>query len=199
MGTCQTHLGCFCAGTLVRTPQGDVPVESLQAGALVSTMDGGAQPIVWRSKRVVTPAQQAADSSLRPVQIATDALGDGMPAQPLMIAPHQQLFVRSEVRHRLFAATDMLYPASHYIGEPGITQAAMDVDVTYYHFVISGQHVIWANGVPCESTPAQPMADKHPAHVDRIWGTSVFQRHDVNRRPPLKLIVTPADPPPADV
>src|SRR6056297_1430822 len=38
---------CFVAGTLIKTPLGDVPVEQLQAGDLVITQDHGAQPVRW--------------------------------------------------------------------------------------------------------------------------------------------------------
>src|SRR5689334_3797963 len=38
---------CLVAGTLIRTPDGDVPVESLKIGDLVLTADRGAMPVKW--------------------------------------------------------------------------------------------------------------------------------------------------------
>ncbi|MGB4828605.1 MAG: choice-of-anchor L domain-containing protein, partial [Paracoccaceae bacterium] len=42
---------CFVAGTLIRTPDGDVPVETLHPGDLVLTMDDGPQPLRWTGSR----------------------------------------------------------------------------------------------------------------------------------------------------
>ena len=38
---------CFAAGTLIRTPGGDVPVETLKVGDLVLTASGGTRPVKW--------------------------------------------------------------------------------------------------------------------------------------------------------
>ena len=48
---------CFCAGTLILTPDGQVPVENLQAGGNVKTWRGETRRIIWigsgRSARMV--------------------------------------------------------------------------------------------------------------------------------------------------
>ena len=38
---------CFAAGTLIRTPAGDVPVETLKAGDVVLTASGAMRPVKW--------------------------------------------------------------------------------------------------------------------------------------------------------
>jgi hypothetical protein len=48
--------GCFCAGTLITTPAGQVAVESLAAGDLVLTADGRAMPVRWLGRTVVSRA-----------------------------------------------------------------------------------------------------------------------------------------------
>ena len=45
---------CFTTGTLIATPEGDCAVEALQVGDLVSTVDRGAQPILWIGRRRIT-------------------------------------------------------------------------------------------------------------------------------------------------
>jgi hypothetical protein len=45
--TVTANIPCFCRGTLIRTPSGDVPVEALAVGDRILTLSGEAQPIVW--------------------------------------------------------------------------------------------------------------------------------------------------------
>ena len=42
---------CFAAGTLIATPEGMVPVETLMAGDQVITRDNGVQRLVWAGGR----------------------------------------------------------------------------------------------------------------------------------------------------
>ncbi|MEE4187556.1 MAG: Hint domain-containing protein, partial [Roseobacter sp.] len=58
---------CLTRGTLIRTPSGDVPIESLNVGDLVCTMHHGAQQIRWiGSRRVELGADASTDNRLRP-------------------------------------------------------------------------------------------------------------------------------------
>lgn len=47
---------CFAAGTMIRTPAGDVAIETLRVGELVMTLDGGPQPVRWIGSRKLTVA-----------------------------------------------------------------------------------------------------------------------------------------------
>ena len=45
---------CFMPGTLIRTPTGEVPVETLQRGDLVTVTDGRAMPVTWLGRQTVS-------------------------------------------------------------------------------------------------------------------------------------------------
>ena len=49
---------CFVAGTMIRTPRGEVPIETLQPGDLVITRDDGAQPLRWISLKTMYGGNQ---------------------------------------------------------------------------------------------------------------------------------------------
>ena len=62
---------CFVADTLIRTPNGDVPVETLAPGDLVETVDEGAQPLRWIGMRQVKSV-----GNLAPVRFAAHLIDD---------------------------------------------------------------------------------------------------------------------------
>ncbi len=64
---------CFVAGTLIRTPDGDVPIESLRPGDLVLTLDDGPQPLRWVGSRVVPRRARWRRSASGPAPSATTA------------------------------------------------------------------------------------------------------------------------------
>jgi hypothetical protein len=48
-----TPVPCFVEGALIRTPRGDVPVETLKVGDLVVTGSGALRPVKWLGHRKV--------------------------------------------------------------------------------------------------------------------------------------------------
>ncbi len=68
---------CFYPGTRIATPQGEVAVEALKAGDLVTT-ENGAKPVRWIGQSHVVTRFANKLRSL-PVRIAQGALGDRLP------------------------------------------------------------------------------------------------------------------------
>ncbi len=68
---------CFASGTLIRTPGGDVVVESLKVGDLVLTSSGAARPVKWLGHR---NSREGVGLSLRTevIRIAADAFGPAL-------------------------------------------------------------------------------------------------------------------------
>ena len=49
-----TNTICFMAGTLIRTPDGEVAVEALKRGDLVVAADGSAVPVTWLGRQTIS-------------------------------------------------------------------------------------------------------------------------------------------------
>jgi hypothetical protein len=129
---------CFLRGAMILTPTGEVPVQDLQIGDLVTTLDGSAQPIVWigKGRSLVTPKNPGA----RPVIVRKDALADGAPCRDLYLTKAHSLFI-----------DDVLIPVEHLINGASILWDENSRVVEYYHAELPAHGVIIADGAASES------------------------------------------------
>lgn len=134
---------CFTAGTLIDTPRGAVPVETLRPGDLVRTHDNGLQPLRW----IGTSACMALGVDA-PVRLAAGALGahDGVE-----FSPNHRILWRAPYAALLFGEAELLIKARDLLGRPGISRRQDGRPVTYVHLLFDQHEIITANGLPCES------------------------------------------------
>lgn len=141
-----TFMVCFAQGTLIRTPSGDRPVQSLCVGDLVTTLDHGDQPIRWIGARTVPACGNA-----RPVAFAPGSLGNGLPARRLLVSRQHRILVRSRMATRIFGNAEVLVSAHRLLGLPGVEHDLSPGNVTYWHFLCDRHEVVFANDTPAES------------------------------------------------
>ena len=148
---------CFVAGTLVRTPTGEVAVETLKVGDLVMTRDNGAQPVRWIDS---TRRALRAGSRLAPVRIRAGALGDNLPESDLLVSPQHRMLVRSAIAQRMFGTDEVLVAAKQLLQIDGIDIADDLDEVVYVHFIFDRHEIVYANGAESESLYTGPEALK---------------------------------------
>ncbi|MFT4151217.1 MAG: Hint domain-containing protein [Paracoccaceae bacterium] len=142
---------CFTPGALVMTDRGEVAVEHLLPGDRVMTRDYGFQPLRWTARRDLTADEVAADApGLAPVRIAKGALGPGLPAQDMVVSPQHRMLLGSDRAEMLFGQREVLAPALHLVGLPGITREAVAA-VSYIHLLFDRHQIVSADGVWSES------------------------------------------------
>ena len=153
-----TNVVCFTAGTLIGTLLGPVRVEDLKAGDDVLTLDTGTQKIRWIGSTHRDSIDLAADPKLRPVRISAGALGEGLPAQDLLVSRQHRVLVRSPIAQRMFDSSEVLLPAIKLIDLDGI-DIAEDVDaVEYFHILFDRHEIVCSNGAWSESLFIGPEA-----------------------------------------
>jgi len=152
-----TNVICFAKGTLLRTPDGLRAVEDLAEGDRVETRDSGAQPVQWIGHRRISGARLHALPELRPIRVRTGALGFERPSPDLIVSPHHRILVRGEMAAALFSTSEVLVAAADMVNDRSITLEHQTREVVYYHVMLPAHHLVWANGVACESF--------HPAHT----------------------------------
>ena len=133
---------CFTAGTRVRTPEGDRPVQTLRPGDLVLTRDNGPQPVRWIGRRT-TPATDR----MAPVQIAAGTFGDH---GRLTVSPLHRVLVAHARGELLFGAGEVLVAARDLI-DGGAVQRVEGGWVEYVHLMFDTHQILWSEGLETES------------------------------------------------
>lgn len=134
---------CFASGTLIGTPDGLVPIETLETGDLVSTQAAGPQAIRWIFSREISRGEMLAHPKLRPVVLP------GCTA--LRVSRQHRVLVTGKIAQRMFGSEEILVPAKDLVGYCGITQDTDTRGLHYYHILLDGHQVINANGIAAES------------------------------------------------
>ncbi|MGQ0567174.1 MAG: Hint domain-containing protein [Gemmobacter sp.] len=141
---------CFTPGTLVATPKGEVPVESLEAGDQIITRDNGIQTIRWTGHKHLDWAALSANPHLKPILIRQGSLGNGLPERDMLVSPNHRMLVANDRTALYFAEHEVLVAAKHLVGSKGV-QAIDSMGTTYIHFMFDRHEVVLANGAWTES------------------------------------------------
>lgn len=133
---------CCIAGTLVRTPGGDIAVDALRPGDLISTRDNGPQPLVQSR-----PARVEALGDLAPVCICAGTLG---PHGTLFVAPQHRIMIRDSLAALLFGAPEVMVAARDLVNGRSVTWMQGGL-VDYVELSFDSPQVIFAHGLPTGS------------------------------------------------
>lgn len=142
---------CVARGTLIDTETGPVPVEDLQIGDSVRTLDGPARPVRWIGCRHVSPRELSADPSLRPIRISADTFGPGQPARDLTVSPQHRILVDDWRAELFFGARQVLVPAKGLLNDLTIRTAPAPDGVDYFHVLFDRHEIMLTEGLPTES------------------------------------------------
>jgi fibronectin-binding autotransporter adhesin len=130
---------CFCAGTRIATPSGEVPVERLRVGDEVLTQRGVARKITWiGAGRVLATRGQR--SAATPVIVRKGALAHNVPSRHLRLTKGHSLYLDG-----------VLVPVEELINHRSILWDDRAQEVELYHIELASHDVLVADGAPAES------------------------------------------------
>ena len=139
---------CFAPGTHIRTPAGEIPVETLKRGDLVLTTEGRAAPVTWIGRQTVS-TRFGDPLRVLPIRICAGALAENVPCRDLLVTPDHALLV-----------DDVLVQAGALVnGTSIVRERNVPERVTYYHVELDDHSLLLA-----ENTPAETFVD----NVDRL-------------------------------
>jgi Hint domain len=130
---------CFCRGTLIRTPDGEVPVEYLAIGDPVVTWGGQTRHITWIGLGRVL-ATRGRRNAATPVIVRKGALGQNVPHRDLHVTKGHSLFLDGA-----------LIPVEFLVNHRSILWDDRAHEVSIYHIELATHDVLVANGAPAES------------------------------------------------
>ncbi|MCW8843418.1 MAG: Hint domain-containing protein [Rhodobacteraceae bacterium] len=137
-----TAAPCFVKGTLIRTPEGDVPIEDIDVGDLVETYGEGPQEVRWVGSRTVP-----AEGALAPIRITAGSFGDH---GTLLVSPQHRILIRDSRAELLFDSPEVLVKARDLVDDHRVTRRAGG-DVTYFHILFDTHQIVFSQGLETES------------------------------------------------
>ncbi len=135
------NIFCFLTGTHITTPTGEVLIEDLKIGDLVSTADGSVRKVLWIGQQKVSTVFGSPKNY--PVEICISALGDNLPKRPLRVSPGHSLLVSG-----VFPIASALV---NDVTVRQLTKEELPDTFTYYHIEVEDHALILAEGVPAET------------------------------------------------
>jgi len=144
----QIDVICFYPGTMVRTPEGEVAVETLKTGNLVMSSDGRELPVRWLGRQTVSMVF-ADPVRVLPIRIKAGALGENIPARDLLVSPD----------HALLVDGALIQAGALVNGTSILRESKVPQTFTYYHVEVDDHSLILA-----ENTPAETFVD----NIDRM-------------------------------
>jgi hypothetical protein len=134
---------CYARGTMIRTPDGEIPVERLRAGRQVMTLVGGdwiARTVKWLGHRRMDLKLHPRPETVMPVRIVRDAFADQVPHRDLIVSPDHAIFVDGK-----------LICARQLVNGTTVRQETDWTTVDYYHVELDQHAILLAEGLPAES------------------------------------------------
>jgi hypothetical protein len=137
-----TAVPCFARGTMIRTPDGEKPVEALAPGDLVETRDAGPQPLRWIGSRRV-----AATGRFAPVVIEAGTFGFH---RRLVVSPQHRVLLRHWMAELMFGEEEVLVAAKDLVNGVSV-HVAEGGEVEYFHLLFDSHQIVWSEGLETES------------------------------------------------
>lgn len=132
-------VACFVSGTAIAVPGGEVTVDQLRVGDVVTLADGGTAPVVWLGHRRLDCRRHPRPVDVWPVRIVAHAFGLGRPRQDLRLSPDHAVSIEG-----------VLIPIRYLLNGATVQQEEAGW-ITYWHAELPSHGVLLAEGLPAES------------------------------------------------
>jgi autotransporter passenger strand-loop-strand repeat protein len=131
---------CYCRGTNILTPTGEIPVEDLRIGDHLITRSGEPRVLRWIGRRSYAGRFAANNRDVLPVLFRAGSLGERLPHRDLYVSPLHAMYIDG-----------VLIPAACLVNNDTILHVASIDQVDYFHLELDTHDVIIAEGAPAET------------------------------------------------
>jgi V8-like Glu-specific endopeptidase len=162
----QDNAPCFAVGTRLATIRGEVAIEDVRVGDVLSVHGGRTAPVIWTGHRRVCCARHPRPEDVWPVRVRPHAFAQEKPRRDLRLSPDHAVFARGAlipVRYLVNGATIVHEPVA---------------EVTYWHVELPRHDIIFAEGLATESYldtgnraafTGGRAVHLHPDFARRVW------------------------------
>ena len=165
---------CFLRGTMIATPAGEMPVESLAAGDLVTVVEGGAHAIravAWVGAGAIDAVDHDEADTAFPVRVRRHAFADNVPHRDLLVTPEHCILTEAGLTPVRMLVNGRSIVVDHAISSYG-----------FFHVELERHGILLAEGLATESYLDTGNRD---LFVDAGFGVGL--RRDVNMAAPLAV------------
>ena len=131
---------CFMAGTGIRTPSGDVAIETLSAGDQVVLSNGNIVPVVWVGRQTVV-TRFADPVRALPIRIKADAIAPSQPARDVLVSP----------AHAILVDGVLVQAGALVNGLSIVRETNVPARFSYFHVEVAEHALLLAEGLAAES------------------------------------------------
>ena len=142
---------CFARGTLIATPNGEVPVEDLNARDLILTASGTSVALEWIAHSHFSLPEILMNRRISPVCIRKGSLGPNSPHTDLWVSPQHRIVLKAWNVELALGEPEVLVAAKNVVGESDAPSARWKNGVDYYHLLLDHHDIVVSNGVESES------------------------------------------------
>ena len=134
---------CFLRGTMIATPSGEVEVEALRAGDLVTVVEAGrkvSRPVSWVGGRAMQAADHDGQDAAFPVRIRRGAFADNVPHRDLLVTPEHCILTEAGL-----TPARMLVNGASILVDRGIPE------YEFFHVELEQHGILLSEGLTTES------------------------------------------------
>ena len=134
---------CFLRGTMIATPAGEVAVETLRAGDLVTAIEAGqtvSRPVAWVGGRAMRVADHDGQDAAFPVRIRRGAFAENVPHRDLLVTPEHCILTEAG-----------LTPARMLVNGASILVDRTLPEYEFFHVELERHGILLSEGLTTES------------------------------------------------
>ncbi len=134
---------CFLRGTMIATPSGEVAVETLRAGDLVTAVEAGrtvSRPVAWVGGRAMRVGDHDGQDAAYPVRIRRHAFAENVPHRDLLVTPEHCILTEAG-----------LTPARMLVNGASILVDRTIPEYEFFHVELERHGILLSEGLTTES------------------------------------------------
>jgi len=151
---------CVIEGTMIATPEGEVPVETLRPGDMVRDIDGRSHEVLWVKRRELDIPTDEKFDKWRPVRVRAGAFGPACPYDDTFLSQQHCVLMEGSWVRLTIGQRAALARAVHLVNDTTVRIARGKSRLVYCHILCAEHVVLMANGLPVESLRLSSESDR---------------------------------------